>query len=286
MSDRAEIYRVRGPKALDEMTGAEVVAALAKTDTVLIPVGALEHHGPHLPLGTDTIEAREMARRTVLQLGREGIPILLGPAVPFGFSSYHLDFPGSVSLTAPTLLAVVREVCLSLYRHGLRKFILLPGHGGNCALLQVAAQEVVDQTPDAAATVLNWIRPVATGAQGIQKSTRAESHGGERETAMVLAAHPELVNLDVAVPHYAPPEVLRRVAGPDNPLAGGGVFHANRTYLDLTPVGSIGDGRLATPETGEALYALVVDWLCAAIRRDVTPAPALPGHRAADGGRS
>src|ERR671933_386522 len=94
------LYVQKGPATLPEMTGAEVQAALKHTDVILIPVGATEDHGPHLPLGTDSMEAREICRRTAIRLAQQDCPVVIGPVIPFGTSSFHLDFPGSISISS------------------------------------------------------------------------------------------------------------------------------------------------------------------------------------------
>ena len=91
------LYTIRGP-TMFEMTWEEVGEALKETDMVIVPTGATEQHGPHLPLGTDTMGVVEFARRTAAQLEEEGIKALVAPPVPFGISSYHMPFPGTISL--------------------------------------------------------------------------------------------------------------------------------------------------------------------------------------------
>lgn len=263
------LYSIRSPKTMYEMTGAEVRAALKDTDIVLLPVGALEDHGPHLPLGTDVMEARELCRRLAIALHQTGPRAVIGPAIPFGASSYHLDFPGTVSISSTTLLALLREVCFSLYRGGFRRFVLIHGHGGNFPLMQVAAQEIQDERPDATVVCLNWFRALTERYHEILRSKKGESHGGEGETARILVTHPELVDLEKAEPFYLSESDLRRIQGPENPLMGGGVFYASRSYKTMTPVGSIGNGALATEEVGEKGYEIAVEWMARIIRRDM-----------------
>ena len=262
------LYTQKGPPTLDEMTGPEIEAALQRTDTLLLPVGATEAHGAHLPLGTDSFEARENCRRAALRLAEMGCPVVIGPVIPFGVSSFHLDFAGTINLSAQTMISLLREICLSLHASGFRKFALVHGHDGNLPVMMVAAQELVDQTSDAQAMVLNWLQPLSRVYHHIQTSPKQEGHGGEGETARILATHPELAQLERSVKHHVPPEDMRKIQGPEHIKTGGGIFYATRRYKAHTPYGHIGDPALATRETGDKGYAVIAAWLAGVIARD------------------
>lgn len=264
-----DLYMIRGPKTLYELTSAEVGAALERTQTILIPVGATEDHGAHLPLGTDMFEAREICRRAALELERQGCEVVIGPTIPFGVSSFHMGFPGTITLTSSTLILLLKEVMHSLYQHGFRNLCLIHGHDGNLPQMMVAAQDLVNETPDATVVVMNWMVELAKAyAAGLGKSRKGESHGGEGETARILVTHPELVQLDQAQTFYLQPHELRKIQSPEHMKTGGGLFYPTRSYKDLTPVGSIGDPSLATEETGERGYDVIVQWLATIIKRD------------------
>lgn len=262
------LYIQKAPATLTEMTGAEVQAALKQTDVILIPVGATEDHGAHLPLGTDTMEAREICRRTAVRLGEQGCPVVIGPVIPFGTSSFHMGFPGTISISASTLITLLKEVCLSLYQGGFRNFCLIHGHDGNLASMMVATQEIVDAMPEATAVVLNWIVALSKVYHTIQTSKKGESHGGEGETSRLLVTHPELVHPEKGTAHYLQPEDLRKIQSPEHMKTGGGIYYGVRSYRALTPYGSIGDPGLAKPETGEKGYDVITEWLSAVIKRD------------------
>lgn len=262
------LYVQKGPATLPEMTGPEVQEMLKVTDTVLIPVGATEDHGAHLPLGTDSMEAREICRRTAVRLAEQGCPVVIGPVIPFGTSSFHMGFPGTVSISSGTLVTLLKEVCLSLYQGGFRNFCLIHGHDGNLSSMMVAAQEIVDATPDASAVVLNWMVALSKIYHTIQKSKKGESHGGEGETARLLVTHPELVHPERGTAFYLKPEELRKIQSPEHMKTGGGIYYGVRSYKALTPYGHIGDPAMATPETGDKGYDAIVDWLSMVIKRD------------------
>jgi creatinine amidohydrolase len=262
------LYVQKGPATLTEMSGAEVREALKTTQKILIPVGATEDHGPHLPLGTDSMEAREICRRAAVSLQAIGCPVLVGPVIPFGTSSFHMAFAGSVSISSSTLTKLLHEVCMSLYQGGFRDFILIHGHDGNLASMMVAAQEIVDARPDTRSVVLNWLAALTPVYHTVQTSKKGEGHGGEGETSRLLVTHPELVHPERGCAHYVPAATMRKIQGPEHIKSGGAIFYGTRSYAEHTPHGHIGDPRLATRETGEKGYEVIVDWLCRVIKRD------------------
>lgn len=262
------LYSQKGPPTLDEMTGPEVEAALKQTDVLLLPVGATEAHGAHLPLGTDSFEARENCRRAALRLEALGCPVVIGPVIPFGTSSFHLGFAGTISLSSHTMINLLTEVCLGLHESGFRKFALVHGHDGNLPVMMVAAQDLVDKTAEAQAMVLNWLTPLSKVYHKIQTSKNLEGHGGEGETARILVTHPQLVRIDRAIKHHVPPGEMRKIQGPEHIKTGGGVFYATRRYKDHTPYGHIGDPALASEASGNKGYDVIAEWLARVIARD------------------
>jgi creatinine amidohydrolase len=264
----AVLYVQKGPATLTEMSGDEVRQALQRTKTILIPCGATEDHGPHLPLGTDCMEAREICRRTAARLDTVGCPVVIGPLIPFGTSSFHMAFAGTVSISSRTLTQLLHEVCMSLYQGGFRNFVLIHGHDGNLPSMMVAAQELVDATTDAKSVVLNWLAPLSKVYSTIQTSTKGEGHGGEGETSRLLVTHPELVHPERGCAHYVAPEQMRKIQGPEHIKTGGPIYYATRSYMEHTPYGHIGDPGLAKAETGEKGYDAIVAWLTDVIKRD------------------
>jgi creatinine amidohydrolase len=262
------LYAEKRPPTLTEMSSEDVRAALTQTDVLLLPVGATEAHGGHLPLGTDTFEAREICRRAAIALGEQRCPVVIGPVIPFGTSSFHMGFPGTITLTSETLIRLLREVMLSLYQTGFRKIAMVHGHDGSLPSMMVAAQDVVDATPDALVMVLNWLTPLSKVYHTIQTSKKGEGHGGEGETSRLLATHPEITHPEVGIPHHLDPDVMRKIQGPEHIKTGGGIFYATRSYKAHTPYGHIGDPTLATAETGEKGYAVIVEWIAGVVKRD------------------
>lgn len=260
---REILYSFRGPKDLSEMTWEEVSEELEHTDLILIPVGSTEEHGPHLPLSTDTIQGVEVSKRVVARLATEGFRAVAGPAIPFGVSLHLMDFPGTVTLTPATLVTLIKEICSSLIQHGFRKIVLLNAHFHNVGALYCAAQDVSSQ-PGIQAVVINWAPALKQQYPTLLASKRG-GHGGEGETAAVMASMPHLVCLERARVYHV--QQKDRLEWDQSIEAGGGVLDLPHGMKELTPIGCIGDPTVATAETGERLYDFVVDWTCQVIKR-------------------
>jgi len=162
---------------LPHMTWPETEAALKKTDMVIIPVGSIEQHGKHLPLGTDTYSAIEVSK-----LIAQETDILVAPAVFAGLSKHHMEFPGSITLSPQTFEAVVFETALSLIKHGFKKFLFYNGHGGNTTSVKNVIQKI-NQTTSVTAVFLNEI-PVPPDPN--TKNIPFDWHAGEVETSSML----------------------------------------------------------------------------------------------------
>ncbi|MFJ6675983.1 creatininase family protein [Actinosynnema sp. NPDC091369] len=160
----------------------EDVRARAATVAVL-PVGSHEQHGPYLPLATDTVVACAIARA----IG-DAHPVQVLPPITISCSHEHAAWPGTVSISARTLHAVVRDVADSLRRAGVPNLVLVSGHGGNYVLANVVQEsEGMALFPGSG----DWA--AARAAAGVVTSSRSDMHAGELETSILLHAHPELV---------------------------------------------------------------------------------------------
>ena len=183
----------------EDATREELRAAAADALLVL-PVGAIEQHGPHLPTGTDTFHAVWVAERAAA-LAAERLPIVLAPALPFGSSAHHLPFGGTMSLTTSTYLAVLTELVESLIGAGFTRLFILNSHGGNHELVQLVARDVALRREAHVAAGSWWsIAWDALVAAGAGAAGRFPGHGGRFETSVVQAMRPELVD-GAALPH-------------------------------------------------------------------------------------
>jgi creatinine amidohydrolase len=256
----------------DELTSPDVSAAIAAGAHVIVPTGATEQHAGHLPLGTDTYQAVDMARRAVFDLNRGGIPVLLGPAIPFGprplLTESPKNFAGTINLSTSTMRALTEEVCRELVSQGFRVVYLLMGHAENDPILQLVAKEV-SETTNASVLTLNFLVGIHPGYAGIMRSEKPQSHAGEGETARMLVTAPHLVRMDKAV-SYHPQLPAERAPNDTMPYLGGAIgrFKYPDAVFAGFQDGLWGDPQNATAETGERSYSMINDWLCAAIRAE------------------
>ncbi len=163
-----------------------------RSRTVIVPVGSLEEHGPHLPLGTDTFHALELARRAA-----EARPAVVAPPLFYGICRSTREHPGTVSISGDTLRALIRDLGREFHRQGLRRLVFISGHAGGthmCALVE-AGESLLAEFRDlrvAVVNVLDLLREVLAAKPQVV-ATRGDSHAGEVETALMLAAYPHLV---------------------------------------------------------------------------------------------
>ncbi|MFB4314689.1 creatininase family protein [Actinomadura sp. 21ATH] len=150
----------------------------------VLPVGSFEQHGPFLPLATDTVIACTIAREIAA-----AHPVLALPPVTISCSHEHAAWPGTVSVSAATLYAVVRDVAESLRRSGIEKLVLVNGHGGNYVLGNVVQEAGGDMALFPAEP--DW--EAARAAAGLRSPALDDMHAGELETSILLHAHPSLV---------------------------------------------------------------------------------------------
>lgn len=262
----------------EERTWPDIAAAVAADAPVIVPMGATEQHGGHLPLGADTMQGVDMCRRASAVLAREGVPLLVGPAIPFGplpfLSESPKDFPGTIVVSNDTLRMLTRDVCVSLIAHGFRRIYLLLANVESEYAMHIVAKELTETTP-ANIVTLNWLIGARPGYKGILKSDRPQGHGGEGETARLLATAPHLVRMDEARPYHPNLPAQPDVHGDSLPYLGGAIgryrFDGNEFegFID----GITGDPQLATAETGEKSYALIADWIASVVRFDLRPKP-------------
>jgi creatinine amidohydrolase len=163
-----------------------------QTRTVIIPVGSVEEHGPHLPLGTDTFHAIELARRLAARRA-----VVIAPPVFYGICRSTREHPGTVSISGDTLRALLLDLGREFHRQGMQNLVFISGHAGGthiCALVE-AGELLLAELPEvrvAVVNILELLREVLASRPDLVK-TRGDSHAGEVETALMLAAYPNLV---------------------------------------------------------------------------------------------
>jgi creatinine amidohydrolase len=222
---------------LEALTGAAVQAG--GYDKGVVGVGATEYHGPHLPYGSDTLVAQELARRIAAQM--EGMLVL--PPIAYGMSWHHLSFPWTLSISPETLAHLVYDIGASLHAHQINKLLVVTAHDGNAAPVEVAARRLHHELGLHVAVMFGW-QGRAQRVLAPQGFAVDLDHAGQSETAAVAAIAPELVRLDLAAD--APAEPF------DLPIR---VFGA---YAEIAPTGYGGAATQGTAADGERILQAAV----------------------------
>lgn len=248
-------------RRLMELTWQEVAELDRAKTLVIVPTGSLEQHGYHMPLGTDAYVAQTVAEAAIRRLP-ETLSYVVLPTLPFGQSPEHMEYAGTVSLSAQTFLHVITDICASLARHGFKKIVFVNGHGGNNGMLEAASFQVrLDY--DVRVFVINvWrILTTAEAKQQINREARDDTdlHAGEMETSMILAIDPALVRPGVANDEISPAFAQGRLVTFSGPV------YFGWSSVDVSPSGVSGEPSKASAQKGESLMEYLTGVLCEAI---------------------
>lgn len=236
------------------------IAAIGKEAALVVqPIGAVEQHGPHLPVMTDAYVAERIA---ALAADVAGTGVWLLPPLHYGKSTEHLGWAGTMSLSSETLLAVLRDVGRSVAASGFTRLAFVNGHGGNPALLDVAARDIRTETG-------LLVFPVTTGRLGVPPGiglpdAEFSIHGGHVETSVMLHLAPDAVRMDRAVAGGTQLPALYPAGGE---LSLEGALPTAWVSDDLTTNGVIGDPRSATAEIGKEIVGHWTGRLATAYRQ-------------------
>ena len=233
-----------------DMTWAEVHSADTSRWIAVLPVAAVEQHGPHLPLGTDCYIAEAYLKRVIPVLPAD-LPATFLPMQKIGQSDEHLAFPGTLSFSAATIIGTYTQVGESLYRCGLRKLVIVTSHGGNVAAVEIVARDLRARRKMLVVTCA-WHRFGYPAETFERMEQRHGIHGGDVETSLVLADRPAAVAM-----HRAPaavPETMNMLQefkwlSAIRPVGFGWMTQ------DLHASGAVGDAARASAEKGEAALA-------------------------------
>ena len=233
---------------LERMTYPEVERLAARTDLALLPVGPPEAHGPHLPVGTDHIAARELCEGAAEGLAVRGVECLIAPLLAYCLAEVAGSFPGTITVRAEIVAGLVADICGSLARSGFRRTLVVSGHAEeeNLAALMTGAGQA--EEAGALVKVSGWYADALPGLLHLLEEEHPEHdiHAGEWETALVLLRAPELVDREVLArlpANWATRNISERRAS------------GARTFPELgTPKAYSGDPRRATAVTAERLY--------------------------------
>lgn len=262
---------------LEDLTGPEAADRLGPTSTVLIPVGAVEQHGPHLPLSVDHVIAAEAAAAVSDRLADE-LDLWVAPTLPYSKSNEHAWSAGTIWLSNETMHAVLDDIAACVARAGVRRLVFLNGHGGNSTLLNVACREA-RLAHGLLTFLIHPFVPPAYAPPALDGTGETELgmgiHGGLEETSVMMHLRPDSVDLSLATRNV--PEWLTE----NEHVKFGGSVQFGWLSNDFGPDGHIGDPTGANADLGKQLFERSVDLLCDQLReiagfdfRDAADAPA------------
>ena len=243
-----------GKKVLwQEMLRHELLAALEQRPVVIVPVGSVEQHGPHCPQDVDISIPYHLAIRTAEAI--DDFPVVVAPPVTYGFTHYNMGEVGTITLGLEVFIAVLCDVCRSIWANGFQRIVMVNGHGGNEAPAWTASVKLAEEDVWALA-VTYWNMAPDELLAWSEADAGSIGHGGEWETSLQLYLRPELVDTSLAVKdewrrHFSP--AVQRYA----------VFPERRREMAH---GVMGDPLVASAEKGERLFAVLQERLAALCR--------------------
>ena len=230
----------------EDLTGPEIATEISSSSILLLPVGAVEQHGPHLPLSVDHVIAHETATAVVDECGDE-LDVWQLPTISISTSSEHAWSPGTLYLSPETLLAMLRDIGRSITPTGAERLVLLNGHGGNTTHLGTALRELRLEF-GLKTFLMHPALPPAYGGSSTENELGMGIHGGLDETSVFMHLRPDQVQLEKAARRV--PEALDK----NTHVKFGGSVSFGWLSNDFNPDGYIGDPTGATAERGKQLF--------------------------------
>ena len=235
----------------NELTRLEMEQVNKDNTLVLIPIGSLEQHGNHLPLGTDTMIANELTSYISREQDKS-LEVLIFPTISVGLSTEHHNFCGSITLKPETLYNLLDDICTNISYHGFKKIVFLNAHGGNSPIIQILSRELRIHKGINIFTIQSafWDKPEVKAT--ISEGNIWDFHGGEMETSMVMAIDEELVKLDTSVAGKPKHIADNKELGLFGPIS---ITWVGEDWVDDkgNPIGIGGDPSGATAQKGKVI---------------------------------
>ena len=243
---------------LADLSGPAVADSLTSNSVIVLPVGAIEQHGPHLPMSVDAVIADEVASALLNAVG-DDIDLWLLPTLAVSKSNEHVWSPGTLSLSTETLLRVLDDLAACVAATPVRRLVFLTGHGGNSSLLVTACRDL--RVAHGLLTFLiHPFIPPASGGPSTEEELGMGIHGGLHETALFAYLRPGQVDMKQAV--RSVPEWMAT----NEWVRFGGSVQFGWTSRDFGPEGHIGDPSGATVDLGRGLFDEVVGAMASQLR--------------------
>lgn len=240
-----------------ELTAEDLRAKAAANAIVILPVASMEQHGPHLPVGVDTILCEGVCKAGAEVVGN-AVPVVVAPTLWCGMAEHHMAFGGTFTFDIPTYRAVLLAFLRSLERHGFQRVLVVNGHGGNIAALNSFLPDFARET-GLRVYASTYFDLAASDLAPLLEDQKSVHHACEVETSMMMVLAPDTVKHDRLSEAFgvlgADPRKALRAAR----------FHP---FKDLTPSGVVGDARRASRQKGEKLLAVCVEGLAAVLKHE------------------
>jgi creatinine amidohydrolase len=240
-----------------ELTAEDLRAKAAADAIVVLPVASMEQHGPHLPVGVDTILCEGVCRTAAEKVATD-VPVVVAPSLWCGMAEHHMAFGGTFTFDIPTYRAVLLALLRSLDRHGFKRVLIVNGHGGNIAALNSFLPDFARETR-VKVRMATYFDLAASDLAPVLEDQKTVHHACEVETSLMLVLAPDTVKRDRLA------EAFGGVAGSNAAQSWYASPARFRSFKDFTPSGVNGDARRASRDKGEKLLAICVDGLAATL---------------------
>jgi creatinine amidohydrolase len=241
-----------------ELTVEDLRARAAADAIVVLPVASMEQHGPHLPVGVDTILCEGVCKAGAERVATD-VPVVVAPTLWCGMAEHHMAFGGTFTFDIPTYRAVLLAFLRSIERHGFTRVFIVNGHGGNIAALNAFLPDFAHETR-LKVRAATYFELAASDLASVLEDQKAVHHACEVETSLMMVLAPDLVKRERLS------EAFGGVAGSNAPDTWYAKPRRFRSFKDFTPSGVNGDARRASREKGEKLLAMCADGLAAFLR--------------------
>ena len=232
------------PNILEEMNAIQLRKNVNIKTVAIIVFGACENHGDHMPFGSDFFVPMELARRVASHTRN----VLVLPAFPYGVSSHHSDFQMTVTLEPITLIKAIEDICSSLIKNGIRRILIINGHDGNIAPIELSARTLKDKYPDVIIACLEaWWTVIGQVDKNLFDDWNGLGHGGEAETSAMLSVRSDPVDMK-----NAPEKIIPKL--PAN-------IRIYWRFNELTQTGATGAPRKATRAKGDKILEVLEELL-------------------------
>jgi creatinine amidohydrolase len=221
---------------LATMNAIQVKNCINRSTTAIIVLGACENHGDHMPFGADFIFPTEFLKRVSAKLNN----VIILPFIPYGLSSHHNDYQMTISLQSETVVRIIRDICQSLIKNGILRILIVNGHDGNIAPIEIASRYIKNKYPTVVIACLEaWWTLIGQTRQDLFDVWDGLGHGGEAETSAMLAVRPDLVRMNNA-PKAVIPKLPSKV-------------RIYWKFKELSNTGATGAPRKATVKKGNEI---------------------------------